>query len=338
MSTAGFVAFIASALVIISAAYIGDIQRAIASSFPGRYRLVVGALIAIAIAAGFAAVASRIREHRTRRYGMLALALAGAAGYMAAFRTGDPDTDVVEAFHFVEYGLLAVLFHRAWRGYSDVRRLVFPLLAGLTVGIIDETFQWFLASRVGEAHDVALDLAAVAFGLLVAVALDPPRRPLTLGRGASRQVAAAALAVLALFAAFVNAVHVGYEIHDPEIGVFRSRHSAETLRQMASERTDTWRSGFPATSRFAREDHYRTEALWHVRERNEAGDRGDTLAAWRENRILEKFYAPLLEVPAISGEYRWSSEQRALMADAAARAHGEPYVSEAQALPIYAIN
>ena len=73
-------------------------------------------------------------------------------------------------------------------------------------------------------------------------------------------------------------------------------------------------------SRFAREDQYLTEALWHVRERNEAVDVGDTLTAWRENRILEKFYAPLLDVPAINGEYRWPPEQRALTADAAARA------------------
>ena len=62
---------------------------------------------------------------------------------------------------------------------------------------------------------------------------------------------------------------------------------------------------------------------------------GDTLTAWRENRILEKFYVPVVELPAVSAEYRWPPEQRALTADAAARAHGRPYVSHAEALPIY---
>ena len=332
-------ALFASAIVIISAAYVPDLSGAIRAAFPGQYPLVVGGLVLTGIVVAVVVVAIRIRTDRARRFGLLALGVGGAAAYFAAFRTGNVDVDVVEAFHFVEYGALAMLFYRAWRHYGDARRLVLPLLAGLAVGVLDESLQWFLASRVGEAHDVMMDFAAVTCGLLVAVALDPPpKSALAVGREAVAPVAAVAAAVFVLFAAFFNAVHVGYEIDDPEIGVFRSRYDAASLQRMAAERARTWSDGLPmASSRFAREDQYLTEALWHVRERNDAVTVGDTLTAWRENRILEKFYAPLLELPAVNAEYRWSPEQRSLTADAAARAHGVPYVSQAQALPIYAL-
>ncbi len=244
-----------------------------------------------AIAAAVIAVATRIREHRARRYGALLLAIGGALAYVAAFRTGNAEVDVVEAFHFVEYGALATIFYRAWRHAADARCLAFPLLAGLAVGILDETLQWFIASRVGEAHDVALDLAAVSCGLLVALALDPPPRSvMTLGRAAARQLGAFGVAVLVLLAAFVQAVHVGHEIHDPEIGVFLSRYDAATLHRLADDRRETWRNGLPAnTGRFAREDQYLTEALWHVQEGTKLSTsatrsrRGGRTGSWRSS-------------------------------------------------------
>ena len=336
----GLLAFIASGAVIISAAYVPDLSGAIRTAFPGHYRLVVGGLVLAAIALATIAVAVRIRTDRARRFGLLGIGVGGAAAYFASFRTGNVDVDVVEAFHFVEYGALAMLFYRAWRHRDDARRLVLPLLAGLAVGVVDESFQWFLASRVGEAHDVLMDLAAVTCGLFVAVALDPPARSsLALRKAALAHVLGVTAVVLILFALFFNAAHLGYEIGDPEIGIFRSRYNAATLRRLASEREHRWSHGLPPTSgrRFAREDQYLTEALWHVRERNDAVAIGDTLTAWRENRILEKFYAPLLDLPAVNAEYRWSPEQRALTADAAARAHGDRYVSQAEALPIYVL-
>ncbi len=309
----GLIALVASAVVIVSAAYVSDLSRAIQRAFPGQYRAVVGGFVIIAIAVTVAAVARRIRDHRALRYGALALALGMGASYFAAFRTGNADVDVVEAFHFVEYGALALLLYRAWRHHDDVRRVAFPVFAGLAVGTLDESLQSFLASRVGEVHDVMLDLAAVGCGLLVALALDPPASSaLRPRRTAALHVSAVAAAALVLLAAFVSMVHVGYEIDDSEIGVFRSRYSAASLQQMAVERLRTWSHGLPAAhGRFAREDHYLTEALWHVRERNDAVELGDTVTAWRENRILEKFYAPLLDLPEVSAGYRWPSEQRA---------------------------
>ena len=336
---ARLLAFVASALVVISAAYVPDLSAAIRVAFPGHYRLVVGGFVLAAIAVATVVVAARIRTDRVWRFGLLGVGVGAAAGYFASFRTGNVDVDVVEAFHFVEYGALAMLLYRASRRYGDARRLALPLLAGLAVGIVDESLQWFLASRVGEAHDVMMDLAAVTCGLFVALAFDPPpRATIRLPKAALAHVGGVAAGVLILFAAFFSAAHLGYEIDDREIGVFRSRYDAAALRRLAAERERRWSNGLPQpTGRFAREDQYLTEALWHVRERNDAVAVGDTLTAWRENRILEKFYTPLLDVPAVNPEYRWPPEQRALTADAAARVHDHRYVSQAEALPIYVL-
>jgi hypothetical protein len=217
--------------------------------------------------------------------------------------------------------------------------VVLPLLAGLVVGILDETLQWFIPSRVGELHDVALDLAAVGFGLLVALAVDPPPRGvLSLGRQGAWQVGACTAGTLVLLAAFIQTVHVGYEIVDPEIGIFRSQFDAATLQRLALARARSWQNGLPEIrGHFVREDHYLSEALWHVVERNDAAGIGDTFTAWRENRILEKFYTPLVEIPALSKTYGWPAEQRALMADAAAHVHDKAYVSQANPLPIFVV-
>jgi hypothetical protein len=68
-----------------------------------------------------------------------------------------------------------------------------------------------------------------------------------------------------------------------------------------------------AIRRFSREDQYLSEGLWHVQRRNEAWQRGDVAAAWRENLILEKFFAPVLDAQTYASAtlHRWPAEQRA---------------------------
>ena len=95
-------AWLAGVAVIVSAAYIGDIRAAIQAAFPEQYAVIVAAIVAAAIVIAAVAAAFRIREQRARRLGTIALALAGAAAWVALFRTGVPEVDVVEAFHFVE--------------------------------------------------------------------------------------------------------------------------------------------------------------------------------------------------------------------------------------------
>ena len=74
-----------------------------------------------------------------------------------------------------------------------------------------------------------------------------------------------------------------------------------------------------------------TEGVSHVQRRNSAWGEGDATGAWAENRILEKYYGPVLDTPSyISREgHRWPAEQRAdAERRAADRARGG-YVSDA---------
>ncbi len=50
-----------------------------------------------------------------------------------------------------------------------------------------------------------------------------------------------------------------------------------------------------------------TEGLQHVQARNEAWARGDAFTAWRENRILERFFGAVLDTPSYVSRtgHRW---------------------------------
>jgi len=127
-------------------------------------------------------------------------------------------------------------------------------------------------------------------------------------------VAAGAAVAVAVFAFFIVSVHVGYDVRDPRIGTFRARYSASQLRDLSRDRAERWAVEPPVVlRRLSREDQYLSEGLWHVQQRNAAWDAGDLAAAWRENLILETFYAPILDTPTREGSavHRWPAEQRA---------------------------
>ncbi len=325
-------------VVIFGAVFVAEIRAAIAAAFPGHVRTIIGGSVVAMIGGAIAIAVSRIREHRAVRYVALVAALTAGAVFARGMSTGNADTDVVESFHFVEYGLLTLLFYRAWRPLGDLSVLVLPVLAGVLVGTLDEWLQWFVPARVGELHDVVLDAGAVACGLLFSIALSPPARfALALGPRSAMRIGSAAVVVTIAAALFFHTVHLGYDVREPGIGVFRSRYSRGQLESAAKERTARWRGQPPpAAGRLSREDQYVSEALWHVRHRNEAMARGDVLTAWRENRILETFYAPVLETGTSDSPagFSWPAEQRVEVARAAG-GDGRPYVSEAAPMPIY---
>ena len=91
------------------------------------------------------------------------------------------------------------------------------------------------------------------------------------------------------------------------------------MSALARDRAERWRRNPPVTvRRFSAEDQYLSEGLWHVQRRNMAWDEGRIGEAWRENLILERFFAPVLDAPTYAGAggQRWSPEHRA---DAASR-------------------
>ncbi|MBI3047890.1 MAG: VanZ family protein [Acidobacteria bacterium] len=327
------VAAAAAAAVILSAPFAQQLFAEVSVRWPARSRPLGVAATAVPAALVLLFALWHICERRILRYGLLVLGFGLGAGYILFTAL-----TFAESFHFVEYGVLAVLFYRAWRPAGDWSNVILPLAAGTIAGSLDEWFQWFIPIRAGEARDVLLNSVAMAAGLLVAAALEPPARVrLGLDRPSRAAVARWTAATLVVFALFFYTVHVGYDVGDPEIGSFRSRYTAAELQRASRDRAERWRTDPPAVQRMLwREDHYLTEALWHVQQRNRAWNAGDVAAAWRENRILEKFYTPVLDTPtwADSRGHRWPAAQH----DEAASKVGttsRPYASDAYAYPLY---
>jgi VanZ like family len=305
-----------SLAVVLSAPFIRDLRDFIRTTFPGQFVTVVAGVVAVSIAGAIVAALARIRDRRAIRYGAIAAALVLGVAYALWNAQGLPEVDAVERFHFVEYGLITLLFYRAWRPVGDASVFVLPIFAGLIVGTAEEWLQWFIPGRVGDMRDIFLNGAAIVCGLLFSLGLDPPDRlSLRLKPGSLRRLGAAAAVTVLVFATFVHVVHLGVEVSDPEAGTFRSRYDEAALLQHSAARVAAWKANPPLqrpASR-SREDQYMSEGHLHVAERNRQWGAGNIVAAWAENRILEKFYAPVLETPSYLSPvgHRWPDEQRA---------------------------
>ena len=327
------VACIASAAIVLASPFMGQLQSFLRRSLSTRnYVLLFGVGVLVSIVAAILIAFLKIRERRTQRFGMLIIALAFGATYMWATATPYPEVNAVERVHFVEYGLIAFLFYRVWRASGDLSIVVLPLLSAFAVGTFDEWLQWFIPVRVGEAHDVFLNLAAIVCGLLFALALKPPPRlSASLLPESWRRLAVVTTIVWLIFATFVSQVHLGHVVELEEAGRFRSHYTTEELYALQGHRAALWLTAPPTTlRRLSREDQYLDEGLWHVRRRNlaEVGE------AWRENLILERFFAPVLDTGTYASPNgnRWSAEQRA---NASAHAGSMPdFVSAAEPYPI----
>lgn len=77
----------------------------------------------------------------------------------------------IEAIHFLQYGLLAILLFPLFRSYSST------LFWGTILGAIDEAYQYFYLSPdrtdYFDFNDVILDLIGVAFGLILIRSFNP---------------------------------------------------------------------------------------------------------------------------------------------------------------------
>ena len=341
-------ALLASVLIVLGSPYAGQLRGALQSSFPDQYRWIVGGVVGVAALGAIVSAVGRLRRTRPLessttdrgstqtlgpRYALIVLAVTMSAIYARLVHSGNPDVDVVEAFHFVEYGLVAYLFYRVWRLSPDLSGVVFAACAGLAVGAIDEWVQWFVPGRVGEIHDVALNAVAVGCGLLVSMAVRPPASLRLPPAARSRLALGAALTGLIIaVAGFIDRVHVGYEVNDGQVGIFRSQYNARALAAAAASRPARWNATPPPVGGFRREDHYLSEGLWHVQRRNLAVTAGDPWTAWNENAILERFYAPVLDRGG-----RWPAEQRLGIEQGVRGSTRRSYVSDAAPYPIYLV-
>ena len=305
-------------------------------SFSAQPNRMAPSVIATAIVAGVLYALATVREGRVLRFGLIGAAIAAGALYSLATASGNANVDAVERFHFAEYGFLALLYYRVWCDRSPAAALLLAFLAVFMVGMLDEGIQWFVPLRVGEWRDVLLNSVAIVCGLAFAAALQRRDADFHRYRSSRRELLVMLGATSLLFAAFLYFVHVGHEVRDPAIGVFRSRYTASELLANATDRDQRWRTE-PLTTlrRYSREDQYMSEGLWHIQARNEAGD--DPLTQWKENLILEQYFQPVLDFPTYNTPHggRWPQEQRDHIR-AIAAADTRPWVSRANPYPIYA--
>ncbi|MFH1997006.1 MAG: VanZ family protein [Candidatus Omnitrophota bacterium] len=81
-----------------------------------------------------------------------------------------------EKIHFIEYGFLPFLFVRAIRNHTEEFDLfVWALIAGCSVGVIDEVAQYYLPLRVFDTADILLNAICCCLGLSIAALI--PERP-----------------------------------------------------------------------------------------------------------------------------------------------------------------
>jgi hypothetical protein len=342
-----------SAAVVTAAPIMGQVRGLLRSAFPAYFVVIVGAAVAGAVITALVTAIVRIKTSRAARFAAIAAALVIGIGYSVASRSGIPDVDAVEHVHFIEYGLITILFYRAWREQADPSAFALPVLAALLVGTLDEWLQWFVPVRVGEMRDVLLNLVAISCGLLFGAAIEPPAAfSKRLRRESTVSVGVAGAAVVLTFAAFVSMAHLGHLVSTekgsgslfqndrPEKApgaFFKSHYTGDGLDALARDRAARWRTDPPVVlKRFSQEDQYMDEGLWHIRRRNEDWTAGNYSGAWNENLILERFYQPVLDTSsyALPGGGRWPAAQRA---DAAARtgAQAAPFVSDAQPYPVF---
>lgn len=332
------VAVVAAAGLVAAAPLAGVARSRLQSALSARFGAAVYAVIAALVLGAAVFALRRARRDAWWRGGLVALAMAMAAVYVRATGNADPAVRAVEAFHFVEYGLITFLFYRVWRLSGDITALALPALAAFLAGVAEEAYQWFLPARVGELRDVWLNGVAIGCALFFSVGAAPPRTPWRVTARAAQPICRLLAVVVLALAAFVHVVHLGQRV---ELGAaqFDSRYGPAGLAARGAERAVQWRVAPPLTrpDRFSREDQYMTEGLQHVQARNSALSAGDAVTAWHENAILEAAFAPVLDTPSYlaAAGHRWTPDQRAEVEGRAGTGRAGPFVSRAFPYPIY---
>lgn len=168
----------------------------------------------------------------------------------------------VEAFHFLEYGLLGYLLFRALRPHISDKTIYFTAVLGtLLVGIGDEALQWITPRRIWQFRDVGLNVLSGGLSQLAIWKVLRPKGLTWRARPKSVLILSACLAAGLVFlglcasntprrvASYVDSLpklsfllqqepmsEFGYRIEDPDIGVFYSRLSPKELRRIDRER------------------------------------------------------------------------------------------------------
>src|SRR5688572_22325168 len=146
-------ASIVSAAVVLGSPFMGQLQSFLRRSLSTEnYVRFFGVGVVAAVGLAVVLALARIRERRAQRFGLMLIALLFGGTYMWWTATPYAEVNAVERVHFVEHGVIALLFYRVWLNTGDPSIVVLPTLDAFTVGDCDEWLQWFSPFRVGEAH------------------------------------------------------------------------------------------------------------------------------------------------------------------------------------------
>ena len=247
-----------------------------------------------------------------------------------------------EAAHILDYGLLSFLLFRAWRfSLSDSSAYLASFFSGALVGILDEIVQWVTPGRYWGIEDVALNALVVGLlqfalwkGFRPKLAAPVTKRSLRIVSGLAASVLLLLGLCLSVTPERVSRLSARFPFlaplekqepiaetilkhRDPDIGTFYSRLTVTWLRKI-----DHLSSGSQAKILRDWKDldyaeflvRYSTisfpflhEMRVHLYRRDKRAASGDNFTAWKENRILEKYFGETL---AASG-YQWTKEMEA---------------------------
>ncbi len=295
--------------IVGSAPFLGRLQRWV-QEVDRSLLVIVPTILFWAAAAAFAVRVVRVAKRLPwTNYGVLAVGAVWAAVQATAMARGRPEESALERMHLVLYGLLALLLYRALlrRGRSAVAAAFAAAVLASLVGVADEFVQWLVWLRVGDFHDCLLNASAAGCGAIFGAGLFgfDTRAPAL----AERRTIAALWAVLVISSfGLLDLTNLGHRIVDAEMGRFRSHYSADRLERLNENRRERWAAKLPPMTLqpWHIEDHFQSEAAWHVQARNEAYDAGDWPAAAAEEAILNRYYPAALELRTPEGRLRYA--------------------------------
>ncbi len=243
---------------------------------------------------------------------------------------------IIEQVHFLEYGLLGFLIIKAIRtDRRDAGGYLIAIVLITLLGIIDEYIQGILPNRVGELHDVYLNilsgvLALCWYRIIIKPGEDQGRIKTALS--ISLPVFGLVLILLGFFNS--NVSEFGYFHIDEEIGSFYSRLDSELLGR-----------DFPDSAFFKSDvaprlyvDNYsdilksienpiHSEVIVHIFRRDRHIRDEDYITSHRENQLLEKYFGSYIA----GTRHEWDAKKKSAVEKLSIEHLDQPYSSPVSA-------
>ncbi len=269
----------------------------------------------IALAIFLVILIFRLRERNLIPY-LALFATALAFVYVLKYWVALP----VEQIHFIEYGLVGFLCYNALKHHLKGWGLATAaILLTFLLGMVDETIQGLLASRVGQQRDMWWNVIAGAMSLAVVVFSLRPR--IIYSSSGHREIRAhlimAALCLLVQGYFNTEISQFGYLHHDEDFNVtFKSRLTIDKL-QNYDEKLDHFKREIAphvAKKRMVYQlqevhDLIHEEALVHSFRRAYHFLKGNIRTVYSEDLIIDKYYQQFVR----DTELDWPRSQSAEM-------------------------